>query len=402
MPSAPVAPFTCLFFNNLPANVILEARTALSRFPLLNVEVDRTRSVILKNPDVWNEARRKLARGLCTPLPPCPNAAGYYNSAYALWLFGGGLCSDCKKPTERTIYNFALDLRACSRDCLRRISRNLVFTDYDNTIRNLPWGSWFPRSKYTPTISQDDPTSSEFLLRFQHLSDSDRPTVYQYHLQALKLVQIEWQTALAMGNEEMERVEGSRSLQELEAELARRATVLPLVDANSAELQVWIVKYEVEKQTMLRLNIDFIAARAMDENISRETLLRTKTLTRVLKAFNRDLELITPSVWRQYRPQILAEAKERCHEKTGQEEQDASTTSQSQSKCLYCRRWFTVDAMPKHIVAKHKDKNPDELLVRPSAHEGRRHCRQCPDSTRVYNEQGLAAHNAAKHTVWDK
>nr|GAT53710.1 predicted protein [Mycena chlorophos] len=289
----------------------------------------------------------------------------YGPGAYMRWIFCGGLCASCRKPTNRAIFDFVFNLRACSRKCEDELIKRIPSTDWSNLHQKEPWGTWLLRKLHEYSI----PTNLCFIFNGCQIAAAKA----EYN---------------AMVSRSASEDNSSLPLDFL-TELSMRAKARPALQKNGEELQRWWAGYAAAKSEMSRTNYAFVAEFSQLENLSMKKMMRTQTLVKVFSSFNRDLEPLTDHVWIHYRDDILAELQPKTAE-------DAKPPVNEKFRCEYCPRSFTPEAMLDHLVAMHKDQNPDAFASKPARMVDRTHCRQCAHSNRVYTEQGLRAHILAK------
>ncbi|KAF9467083.1 hypothetical protein BDZ94DRAFT_1305580 [Collybia nuda] len=86
------------------------------------------------------------------------------------------------------------------------------------------------------------------------------------------------------------------------------------------ELSFWQRGYLVKKEAQTQVNIAFLSSVAPKERIGHGVLINTPTASRILSAFNRDLESLTPHAWMTIRLTVLEEVlvitKRRKYEET--------------------------------------------------------------------------------------
>ncbi|KAJ6496025.1 hypothetical protein C8R45DRAFT_984778 [Mycena sanguinolenta] len=132
------------------------------------------------------------------------------------------------------------------------------------------------------------------------------------------------------------------------------------------------------------------------DDVNFRGLLRCPRLKYVFEAFNRDLALLTHTVWMHNRSAILTEFK---YMKNGVFSEGMVGHQSDKLRCSYCPRLITVKGMADHIVDKHKGQNPDEIPFIPNAKGDKKHCPDCPDSKRLFTKRGLEDHKSVKHST---
>ncbi|KAF7323226.1 C2H2-type domain-containing protein [Mycena chlorophos] len=378
-PTQSASSLPLVFPESFPLDVLLEIATHCHPMDLAQLECTSRliRQLISKNPSLWDSACDNLARGTCPPMPAYPLAdikrdgslLSYGPGAYARWIFCGGLCSSCKKPTSRAIFDFVFNLRACSRKCEDELIKCIPAADWPNLHQKESWGTWLLRK----------------------LRPYSLPTEPYFDFNGRQVVAAKAEHRAMVNRSANE--DNSALLLDFRTELSMRAKARPALQKNAEELQRWWTGYTVAKSETCRTNYAFLVEMARSKHLSMKKMMRTKTLITVFGSFNRDLEPLTDHVWNHYCADILAELKPKTPE-------DAKPLLvNEQFRCEYCPRSFTPEAMLDHLVAMHKDQNPDAFASKPARMVDRTHCRQCVHSNRVYTEQGLRAHILAKHTA---
>ncbi|KAJ7609652.1 hypothetical protein FB45DRAFT_1123916 [Roridomyces roridus] len=257
--------------SELPLDICLNIFGFCSPFDLaqLSLASKFLRAFSQRNNHLWNFAFLNICRGQCPPLPPPPivEASGNYSpEACALWIFGGGLCTS-----------------KCKGELL--FQGNALWHDKKHQCRN----EWLPREAYT----LDGPE-----------------LVYRYSLRAVERAQSErvQATAVSFGSSwrHPERIP-VRNTEQLDLECVLRARDRLPIAQNARELRIWQKLYFDEKDIVERANLLFIKSMSMAEREKVQGVLRCPAALGVFKAFNRDLELITTTVWAQIRALTLSQ-----------------------------------------------------------------------------------------------
>lgn len=141
-----------------------------------------------------------------------------------------------------------------------------------------------------------------------------------------------------------------------------------------------------------RANLQFFKTRANLENRKVQAVLRTPTGASLALAFNRDLTLVTHTVWVQHRALILAEVDSMC---AGIFPKGMNAGPNDKIRCAYCPRLLKMKGVADHVVDKHKDKNPN-TIPGIQASKGK-HCPDCPDSKCTFNGRAMKDHQLNKH-----
>ncbi|KAF7298421.1 hypothetical protein MKEN_01367200 [Mycena kentingensis (nom. inval.)] len=253
------------------------------------------KTFIDKNAFLWAVACQNFAVGSCAALPrrpdiQCEDGAGKYSDlAYALWMFGGGKCSSCGKFTKRHLVSYRLNWRSCSRDCTLAAKKKLLYWEKDIDASQVdasrPWA--------------DVPAHTII----QHENKSTR----EYSLKSFVAVRDDWERASAAAWGMKPLAEGAKSLGQLRAELSRRKSESLNLLQHSDAMHSWLAGYHTQRGTVYHLNLDFIRKVSISEKIRFKTMLRTPTLTAIFYAFNRDLEPLTDSVWKNIRKTIRSQ-----------------------------------------------------------------------------------------------
>ncbi|KAF7317208.1 hypothetical protein HMN09_00455800 [Mycena chlorophos] len=352
---------TFFVFNEFPLDVGLAILSHCSPFDLVQLAATAksTRGLLFKNEHLFDDARYNVARGRCPP------------TAYALFIFGESPCSICSKPTHHIPSDFHFRFRACSKNCQGKL-RSLLTVD-----RSRPSGLHIPDWRSgLPLVAEEDAYG----------------LIYMVERRAAQRAMDEHEDALAVTYGHP-RPHGfmfrRRNIEELQLEYAKRINDTAKLAANARQLKQWATSYLDERLLIRHRNLHFLKMVAGVENVRLSRMLEYPVLQKVFCAFNRDLALITYSVWIEHRTETLTFIASR--HKGGKTRKDIP--------CPYCARSFTVDGLSVHVVAKHQDIDPDTLAVKPASMDGKLHCRDCPRSTRVYTEQALADHRRDKHST---
>ncbi|KAF7297600.1 hypothetical protein MKEN_01382800 [Mycena kentingensis (nom. inval.)] len=117
------APPSFNVFGDLPLDVGLRIFRLCSPFDLVQLAATSksNRTLIQAHKYLWESAHDNIARGKCPRLPTRPvveTSGNYSQEAYVLWVFGGGFCSLCSKPTGTSLpYKCLFHFRPCSTTC---------------------------------------------------------------------------------------------------------------------------------------------------------------------------------------------------------------------------------------------------------------------------------------------
>ncbi|KAJ7671332.1 hypothetical protein DFH06DRAFT_1468093 [Mycena polygramma] len=372
-----------LVFNRFPKDIGLEILAHCSPFDLaqLGMASKTLRGLIWTHGSLWIAAQGNVS-GEKTTLPPLPvvTASGNYSqSAYALFIFGGGSGVPNGRTFSLVTGSFVservreLARRSSDREIQRDIS---FFFDITKKYDNFSWGKWLPR--VTCTMPSGEKVHS--------YSTRDRKHATREREQAI---------AVERGNRRTDPLGfPCRNVAQLEQECIKREQSRPALQQNALDLEAWKKEYVQAKAVVSRKNFEFIKKYSTLENRKFQGIMRCPTTARIFTAFNRDLDLVTHSVWIDNRAIILAELKAMLNGVLPE-----GTTGQKNDKlrCSYCPRLIAVKGMADHIVDKHKDQNPDKIPSIPSRDE--KHCPRCPDSKRLFTRRGLRDHNLSKHST---
>ncbi|KAF7300655.1 hypothetical protein HMN09_00951000 [Mycena chlorophos] len=384
-------------FKKLSLDVIMLILEMCSPLDLaeLATSCPALRGILVAHPSIWNRVFANFSRGACPAVPLYSKSleatANCTPAAYARFIFGGGLCSWCKKPTTAIPLHFLLRLRACSGECMRAISSGgTLFIDTNNKYRDHPWGRW--------------------LLRLQEKGYGGWPV---YSTAMIKNAGRELHQAFEvdhgriMPNDELPFP--FRNSQALFAVHKQRELSRPALTKNAIALEFWAAEYVKEKEAIKKRNLAFLKTIAKVYRIAFKSMMRCPTLEHVFACFNRDLTLMTFAVWTQYEKDILDEYESwrRSTRNTTRSPTDraaaTSTPSQPQDDsqpptakviCPHCTRHFAPANLSNHIVMKHEDVDPNAF-----APAGKLHCMRCPRKymRRLYTAETLLDHDREAH-----
>ncbi|KAF7300634.1 hypothetical protein HMN09_00948700 [Mycena chlorophos] len=330
----------------LSLDVVLLILEQCSPFDLaiLAASSSALRAALDANPFIWRRAMVGFARGACPAIPPyaasLEETANCSPAAYARYIFGGGKCALCRKPTSSIPYEYLLRLHACSGKCKRGIlSRGILFVDREHKYEIHPWGQWLPRLR--GTWGRKFVYSSFMIERARHeeqqardadsgrvLPDDDLPLPFRT----------------------------TATLSEARAERARSRDALTV---NAIALEHWSASYVQEKETVEAANRRFLKARAKEHGLQYHIIMRCPTVACIFTSFNRDLTLITLTVFLQHEQVITNEYQVQAFavDDTASGTQNVSVpsiapaqnTSLSHTKtstliCSHCQDSFTVSS----------------------------------------------------------
>ncbi|KAJ6553501.1 hypothetical protein DFH09DRAFT_1166784 [Mycena vulgaris] len=123
--------------------------------------------------------------------------------------------------------------------------------------------------------------------------------------------------------------------------------------------------------------------------------MRCPTIARIFKAFNRDLEMVTHTVWAQHRKLVLKELK---FLQEGIFPSGTAVRRNDKIRCSSCPRLVRLTNMAEHILDAHMERDTDPNAISRPREAREKHCPECPRSTRVYTGRGLKDHQLSKHS----
>ncbi|KAJ7776109.1 hypothetical protein B0H16DRAFT_1505688 [Mycena metata] len=323
--------------------------------PLDLLNLSRTsrflRSFIHTHSHLWSIAQANIARGDdCPGVPVVETSGNHTHSAYARFLLEGGSCSNGRKNPQSTLH-FVLGF-----------VRELVWVDNDRTYENFHWGKWLPRR----VVSDPGLPNGE-----TPYSNAEREREYAVSLDA--------------GNLEEDSNFVRRTVEELNEECDRRERSRPAPLENAFELEAWYLLYAAEHERVLRQNLETFKSCALAEKKKFQGIMRCPTISAIFHAFNRDLTLITHTVWMQNRDRVLAELKAMTN---GVLPPGAIAQHNDKIRCTHCSRLLRSSSMKDHLV----DKYAPDLVSKDPQREKQNPCSQCPGSKRLYTQRGLKDH----------
>ncbi|KAJ7776140.1 hypothetical protein B0H16DRAFT_1879551 [Mycena metata] len=353
--------------------------------PLDLVNISRTsrflRSFIHTHSHLWSIAQTNMARGDDCPgvpvLPVVEASGNYTHSAYACFLFEGGSCSLCSEWTEEPPIDFAFRTRICSSKKCKKRKAELVWVDNDRKYENFHWGKWLPRR----VVGDPGLPNGE--------------TTYSYSFPAIENAESEREYAVSLdagfGNFEEDSNFVRRTVEELNEECDRRERSRPALLENASKLEAWHLLYNAEHERVLHQNLEILRSYAVVEKRKFQGIMRCPTISAIFHAFNRDLNLITHTVWIHNRDRVLAELKAMTN---GALPPGAITQHNDKIRCTHCSRLLRGSSMKDHLVDKHSDLvSKDPVAQR----DKQNLCSECPGSKRLYTQRGLKDHRRSKH-----
>ncbi|KAK6996770.1 hypothetical protein R3P38DRAFT_2565269 [Favolaschia claudopus] len=333
-------------------------------------------------PHCYKTAYGYIARGWCQSVPPPPviDAGGNYSHrAYATFLFGGGPCTWCSKHTDEVPCSWLFCFRACSTACNKQLfSEANMFSDKNKQYDGHPFGKWLPR--ITQSLVPGE-------------------SIFTYSSRAIKRANREQQQSyrVAGGRTVLKDLEfPRRNVEQLNEEYSKRARARPVLLQHGLEVERWQKPYLQERNAIAEVNSKYIKLLCQVEHKKLQGIMRCPTMAKLFNAFNRDLELITFTVWAQNRNIILTELKVMTHGIL-----PAGTLARHNDKirCSYCARLIAVQGMADHVVDKHRNESADDIPFIPAREE--KHCPLCPESKRVYSKRGLKDHRLGKYVAFN-
>ncbi|KAK7055647.1 hypothetical protein R3P38DRAFT_2499157 [Favolaschia claudopus] len=320
-----------------------------------------------------------MTRGKCPRVPALPVIdvrGNYSHPAYAIFLFGGGHCTGCSKYTEKTPFSWFFRFRSCSAACNKLLMSGLsLFADKEKKYQTHPFGSWLPR------MTQFNPHGQD---------------VFLYSRTAIKNANLEQQQAFQVEAGHVKLVNPDfprRNVEELNAEYSKRGAraTSSLYLQHAFEIQSWQPRYTEERASIRVINRNYIELICRAEERKLQGVMRCPTMAKLFEAFNRDLQLITFTVWMHNRDDILNELNSVQNGIL-----PAGTTARNGDKirCAYCPRLISVRGMANHVVDKHPNASADTIPFIPARKE--KHCPLCSGSKRVYSQRGLKDHKLVK------
>ncbi|KAF7297603.1 hypothetical protein MKEN_01383100 [Mycena kentingensis (nom. inval.)] len=360
----PVVPPSFHVLGELPLDVGLGIFSLCSPFDLVQLAATSksNRTLILTHESLWESAHNNLARGECPRLPTRPiveTSGNYSQEAYVLWVFGGGPCSQCSKPTTSLPFKFLFRFRACSTPCSRILmSRQHVHYCSPAEFKALPYSIGLPH------IAREEPSTEIYIytsLKFVTNAKHEATAAKQFNNRGYR----------PPASSTFKR----RSQAELDAEYTRRERSRPAVEKNADDLQTWRDLYNAQHAVVAAANNDFITRMAKEERVNPSRLGRTPTLKRLKHAFDRDLELLTPSVWSHNLSTIVDEL------------------GPKRVVCQHCGKTYDEDRLSAHL----SDCQDAQLGTMFGWNKQKALCQQCPESRRLYTKDGLEDHRVAQH-----
>ncbi|KAJ7102856.1 hypothetical protein C8R44DRAFT_887582 [Mycena epipterygia] len=353
-------------FNHFPKDIGLAILEQCSPFDLAQLTLTSRflRSFIRTHRHLWTAAQSNIVH---LPPPPAVEASGNYSqSAYAVWLFAGVVFGMDRFAT----FPFSVPFPSV----FEGVSNARVFVDEKKKYENFSWGKWLPR------VERRLPGG---LL------------THAYSTLAIQNADRERQQAIGVdsGNSRRDpRGFPCRSGQQLDAECNLRRQSRDALSKNAAALQDWHKRYITQHTTVLRANFEFLKSLSAAEDRKVQGVIRCPTMVRLFFAFNRDLALITYTVWMQYRVLVFAELKFLSE---GVFPAEMSGRRHDKMRCSYCPRLIHATGMRDHVVDIHPNQNPDTIpgIKGPP----KKCCPGCPESKRKFSKRGMQDHQLQKH-----
>ncbi|KAJ6632347.1 hypothetical protein B0H10DRAFT_12833 [Mycena sp. CBHHK59/15] len=379
----PIGDSPCLqkfyLFNDIPEDVCISIMENCSPFDLVQLALVSKSflSFIRINRDIWAAAHGNVSRGDCPRIPEKPNveASGDYSQiAYAKWLFGGGLCTWCSKSTDSQPASFLFRFRACSYSCRKMLSSDACLVVDQSGHLEETWGQWLPRLEI---VAQSGQVTCIYSKRA--MADAKREV---------------FQAAAVDAGKTCGDTKGCRcrTINQLKEEHTLRARSRSALLRNVIQLKAWQEAYQKEHKNVQRENLNFIKEIASKQNIKLKALMRCPTTNQTFLAFNRDLALLTHTVWAEIRTTVFKELNSMYN---GVFPDGMLAGPNDRVRCSLCPRIITATGLVAHTLASHKDQDPDTIPSLPQ--KNLKHCRDCPDSQRVFSERGLKDHQRDRH-----
>ncbi|KAF7297604.1 hypothetical protein MKEN_01383300 [Mycena kentingensis (nom. inval.)] len=337
----PVAPPSFHVFGDLPLDVGLGIFSLCSPFDLVQLAATSksNRTLIQAHAYLWESAHVIETSG------------NYSQEAYVLWVFGGGPCSHCAKPTTSLPFHFLFRFRACSSRCEKILMSEHLYFCSAGQFDALAYTKGLPR------LTEVNPWM----------------TTHYAPLKAVKNAKHEANAATQITKFKNFSLRGHRP----PAFCTFKRRTLPELEESANELQDWRDLYLAEFLVVSEANNAFVVKMAKDKQVKVTRLHDAPTMKQLVDAFNRDLELLTPHVWTQHAPKIFEELKDRPSGK---------------NRCTLCNRTVSSLGLEAHMFDSHKNQVSDMNT------KGKAHCKDCPDSKRLYTREGLEEHRRVCHS----
>ncbi|KAF7297619.1 hypothetical protein MKEN_01384900 [Mycena kentingensis (nom. inval.)] len=367
----PVAPPSFHVFGDLPLDVGLGIFSLCSPFDLVQLAATSksNRTLIQAHEYLWESAHDNIARGECPRLPTRPvieTSGNYSQEAYVLWVFGGGPCSHCTKPTTSLPFHFLFRFRACSSRCEKILmSREHLYFCSAGQFDALAYTKGLPR------LTEVNPWMTTHYAPLKAVKNAKHEANAATQITKFKNFSLRGHRPPAFCNFKR------RTLPELEEEYLRRCNSRPVIEKSANELQDWRDLYLADFLVVSEANNAFVVKMAKDKQVKVTRLHDAPTMKGLVDAFNRDLELLTPHVWTQHAPKIFEELKDKPSGK---------------NRCTLCNRTVSTLGLEAHMFDSHKDQASDLNT------KGKAYCKHCPDSKRLYTREGLEEHRRVCHS----
>ncbi|KAJ7776105.1 hypothetical protein B0H16DRAFT_1505673, partial [Mycena metata] len=296
------------------------------------------------------------------PMLPVAKASGNYtNSAYARCVRNG-------RASRQSTLHFVLGF--VRQKSVKKRKAELVWVDIDRTYESFHWGKWLPRRVVgDPGFPNGETTYS---YSFPAIENAEREREYAVSLDA--------------GNLEEDSNFVWRTVEQLNEECDRRERSRPALLENAFELEAWHLLYAAEHERVLRQNLETFKSCALAEKTKFQGIMRCPTISAIFHAFNRDLTLITHTVWIQNRDRVLVELKAMSN---GVLPPGVIPQHNDKIRCTHCSGLLRGSSMKDHLVDKHSDLvSKDPVAQRDKQNP----CSQCPGSKRLYTQRGLKDH----------
>ncbi|KAJ7907898.1 hypothetical protein B0H13DRAFT_1879122 [Mycena leptocephala] len=283
----------------------------------------------------------------------------------------------CSEWTDSQPVNFVFRFRACSSKCKAKIVFSSMHVPKEHD--NLHWGKWLPREIYVQENGE---------------------TTHLYSIRAKKDAELERQQAIAwtlathnfclLKRDRNADVESAPGLHSSRLVYFTRDCSFLTTHQNAFELETWHELYIAERELIFHKNLETLKGFALTENKKIQGVLRCPTIAPLFRAFNRDLTLITHTVWMQHRKRALVELKVLAE---GVFPPGMVARRNVKIRCAHCPRLLRVWAMASHLADKHQDTDIDAMPATTP-------CPDCPGSKRMFTNRGLMDHRLNKTLMY--
>ncbi|KAK7052433.1 hypothetical protein R3P38DRAFT_2860288 [Favolaschia claudopus] len=364
-------------FRNFAVELQTMIASYMSPYDLAQfAQTSRLSLAISKRPKLYTDALLRMGFSI-----PMPSMSVY---EFCIGFFGGGLCSACGNHTDAIPLSYTLRLRVCNRVCQDALVANKIIVEI--ATRKNPTAqreelerlkTWLPRVE--PLIR-----GHTFYLR----SDILRASSQLQQAKSRDKFQADGQGCPVEDRE----VTLRKSWEEKALELPEKMKV-------ARDVLRWQEMVYLEERDTLKRNVSKHLSRILkmrELDCTTAEILRSPTLQRAIKLWNRDLLEITLPAFAAIQPVVLREA---FLAQAGVPPPLFEYRKSDKILCPVCSSGnpFLVDNLVTHIFHKHPDDFPrlrDTYNTTPKL----KYCELCPPSMRKYNMQGMRDHVAARHT----